>query len=192
MDYSSSYPCTAPGFPDTVEARRHHLHGYVTGVFRIGDMMRPPSAPSRAIALGCSLKMRWPPWANASSTATNGGRSARFTRRRGVRCQAALARYLGDGWTPVGPAGRPPTLAYLTEQRTWYAWSIITCGLLFVGLLGAFLLLSSRGVRSAPNSSSQNGPRQTPRWSAKSRSARGWERPPGERSPLSRTLRERQ
>jgi PAS domain S-box-containing protein len=42
-----------------------------------------------------------------------------------------------------------PTRAYLTEHRSWYAWSVITCGVLFVGLLGAFLLvLTGRAVRT--------------------------------------------
>ena len=141
--YSSGLP------PDTVEARRHHLHGYVTGVFRIGDMIETSLRTFARDSLRLSLKMRWPPWANASSTATNGGAGALVSRGgEGVRCQAALARYLRDGWTPV-VLRVAPTLAYLTEQRTWYAWSIITCGLLFVGLLGAFLLiLTGRAVRT--------------------------------------------
>src|SRR5262249_48951597 len=42
-----------------------------------------------------------------------------------------------------------PTRAYLTEHRSWYAWSILTCGVLFVGLLGAFLLvLTGRAART--------------------------------------------
>src|SRR5262249_7583286 len=40
-----------------------------------------------------------------------------------------------------------PTLTYLTAQRTWYAWAVLANGLLFVGLLGGFLLvLTGRAI----------------------------------------------
>ena len=41
-----------------------------------------------------------------------------------------------------------PTPAYLQQQRGWQSWTVLTCGLLLTGLLGALLLLVS-GARAA-------------------------------------------
>ena len=142
--YSTGLP------PDTVEARRQHLHGYVTGVFRIGDMMEASLRTFERDSLGLRLEDEMAPV----------GERLLYSRQWGIpersfheadREHAARLHWRGT----FEMAGRlwvlrvAPTLAYLTEQRTWYAWSIITCGLLFVGLLGAFLLvLTGRAVRT--------------------------------------------
>ena len=49
-------PLYSPGLPpDTVEARRQHLRGYVTGVFRIGDMMEASLRTFERDSLGLQL-----------------------------------------------------------------------------------------------------------------------------------------
>ena len=142
--YSTGLP------PDTVEARRQHLHGYVTGVFRIGDMMEAALRTFERKSLGLRLEDAMAPvgerllyshqWGGAGALVARGG--GEYAARLHWRGTFAMA---GRLWV----LRVAPTLAYLTEHRSWYAWSIITCGVLFVGLLGAFLLvLTGRAVRT--------------------------------------------
>jgi PAS domain S-box-containing protein len=136
--------------PDTVEARHQHLHGYVTGVFRIGDMMEAALRTFERKSLGLRLEDAMAPVGERllySRQWEEPERSLRETARE----YAARLHWRGT----FEMAGRrwvlqvAPTLAYLTEHRSWYVWSIITCGVLFVGLLGAFLLvLTGRAVRT--------------------------------------------
>ena len=136
---------------NTVQERRENLHGYATGVFRIDDMIE---TSLHGFALdGIELRLydemapvgerllysrQWPAQGDAERTvnAVDGESTA------------------GLHWsTTFEMAGRrwvlqfSPTLAYLMAQRTWYAWTILACGVLFVGLLGAFLLaLTARTI----------------------------------------------
>ena len=83
-----------------------------------------------------------------------------------------------------------PTLAYLTEHRSWYVWSIITCGVLFVGLLGAFLLvLTGRAVRTEQLVAERTTANAALEREIAERTRMG--RPSRERSALSRPLRAR-
>jgi PAS domain S-box-containing protein len=136
--------------PDTVEARRQHLYGYVTGVFQISAMMEAALRTFERPGLGLRLE---------DAMAPVGERLLYSRQWEGPEPaldevdQAHAARLHWRG--TVEMAGRrwvlrvAPTLAYLTEHRSWYAWSIMTCGVLFVGLLGAFLLvLTGRAVRT--------------------------------------------
>ena len=144
-------PLYSPGLlPDTVEARRQHLQGYVTGVFRIGDMMEASLRTFGRDSLRLQLEDEMAPVGERLLYSHQWGGPERSF-HEADREHAARLHWRGT----FAMAGRlwvlrvAPTLAYLTEQRTWYAWSIITCGLLFVGLLGAFLLiLTGRAVRT--------------------------------------------
>jgi PAS domain S-box-containing protein len=136
--------------PDTVEARHQHLHGYVTGVFRIGDMMEAALRTFERAGLGLRLEDAMAPVGERLLYSRQWGAPERSLREADKAHTARLH------WrSTFEMAGRrwvlqvAPTLAYLTEHRSWYVWSIITCGVLFVGLLGAFLLvLTGRAVRT--------------------------------------------
>src|SRR5262245_9801932 len=136
--------------PDTVEARRQHLYGYVTGVFRISDMMEASLRTFERGSLGLLLEDAMAPVGERLLYSRQWGGPERSWHEV-EREHAARLHWRGT----VEMAGRQwvlqvaPTLAYLTEQRPWYAWSISTCGLLLVGLLGPFLLvLTGRAVRT--------------------------------------------
>jgi PAS domain S-box-containing protein len=136
--------------PDTVEARRQHLHGYVTGVFRIGDMMEAALRTFERESLGLLLEDAMAPVGERLLYSRQWGVPERSL-REAEREYAARLHWRGT----FEMAGRrwvlqvAPTLAYLTEHRSWYVWSILTCGVLFVGLLGTFLLvLTGRAVRT--------------------------------------------
>jgi PAS domain S-box-containing protein len=142
--YSTGLP------PDTVEARRQHLRGYVTGVFQIGAMMEAALHTFERTGLGLRLE----------DTLAPVGERLLYSRHwegperswdEAQREHTASLHWRGT----IEMAGRQwvlqvtPTLAYLSEHRSWYVWSILTCGMLFVGLLGAFLLvLTGRAVRT--------------------------------------------
>ena len=136
--------------PDTVEARRQHLRGYVTGVFRVGAMMEAALRTFERENLGLLLEDALAPVGERLLYSRHWGGPERSL-REAEREYAARLHWRGT----VEMAGRrwvlqvAPTRAYLTEHRSWYVWSILTCGVLFVGLLGAFLLvLTGRAVRT--------------------------------------------
>jgi len=142
--YSTGLP------PDTVEARRRHLRGYVTVVFRIGDMMEASLRTFERTGLGLRLEDAMAPLGERLLYSRHWEERARAW-DEGEREHAARLHWRGT----IEMAGRrwvlqvAPTLAYLTEHRSWYVWSILTCGVLFVGLLGAFLLvLTGRAIRT--------------------------------------------
>jgi len=136
---------------DTVEERRRNLHGYTTVVLRIDDMVE---ASLRAFERdGVVLRIY-------DETAPE---DARLLYSQQQLAQGGMERpfdkidrenVAGLHWrTSCEVAGRQwtlrfsPTLAYLTAQRTWYAWAVLASGLLFVGLLGGFLLvLTGRAI----------------------------------------------
>jgi PAS domain S-box-containing protein len=142
--YSTGLP------PDTVEARRQHLRGYVTGVFQISAMMEAALRTFERPGLGLRLEDAMAPMGEhllysrqweGPEPALDGGDQARATRLH----WRGTVEMAGRRWV----LQVAPTRAYLTEHRSWYVWSILTCGVLFVGLLGAFLLvLTGRAVRT--------------------------------------------
>ena len=134
------------GLPHTtVEERRQNLQGFALGVFRIGDMVE--SSLHRFDQQGIALAL-------SDQTAPEDQRV--LYGRHGWAPQAAgTATDAGDKANPVGIhwetthtfAGRhwllrfTPTLAYLTARQTWQPWAVMAGGLLFTGMLGAFLLV---------------------------------------------------
>jgi PAS domain S-box-containing protein len=139
-------PMYAKGRPhSTVQERRENLYGYATGVFRIDDMIK---ASLHNFALdGMVLQLY-------DETAPVGERLL-YSRQWPAQGDTERLRHTVDEASATGlqwsttfeMAGRrwvlqfSLTLAYFMAQRTWYTWAILACGMLFVGLLGAFLLI---------------------------------------------------
>ncbi len=116
---------------DTVEERQHRLEGYVASVFRIGDVI---AQSLRGVNQeGLQLRLL-----DASATSTQ---ETVFQNSTDRAKPAALQRK-----TSLEMAGRKLSLEcslsseYLLAHRSWQSWSVLAVGLLFTGLLGAFLL----------------------------------------------------
>lgn len=129
---------------NTVNDRRKNLQGYVTGVFRMGDLL---TASLETDALrGIDLKV-------FDQTAVDADQLLFDSQKGNAHLNGVEGAHLM--WqitTSVG--GRQwmlhfsPTLAYLGEQQTWHLWLVLASGLLFTSLSGAFLLvITGRTVR---------------------------------------------
>jgi len=131
---------------DTVEERRRNLQGYATGVFRVSDVMRA-SLGDMVATEGLQIRLY-------DETASRQERLL-YDHRSQPEEPTGLAIEAEHVMKPSGPergipfdmAGRrwvlqfAPTQEYLVAQRSWQAWSVLAGGLLFTGLLGAFLLV---------------------------------------------------
>jgi PAS domain S-box-containing protein len=139
-------PIYRQGLPrTTVEERRQHLRGYVTGVFWLSDMVEAAlhGYDRTHLALRIDdttapadhrLLYSYPGWGQGDT------RAARYK-------DAGVTRFQWS--TMVELAGRrwrlqfTPTLAYLAVQQTWPLWLMLTGGFLFTSVLGAFLLVAT-------------------------------------------------
>ena len=129
----------------TVEEHRRNLRGYVTGVFQIGAMVE---ASLQGLAReGIVLQVE-------DETAPADQRLLYDSRAWGPEgLDPALDKPLekhprGMHWeTTVEFAGRrwslrfAPTLGYLATRQSMQPWAVLSGGLAFTGLLGAFLLI---------------------------------------------------
>ncbi|HXH07942.1 MAG TPA: CHASE domain-containing protein [Vicinamibacterales bacterium] len=130
---------------ETVDDRRRNLQGYATGVFRIGDMIQ--AALKGGDAEGLDIRVY--------DAATSGRDRLLYDHRRPMAASAApsvesepsrnaagLQRLI-----PFDIAGRQWLLQFalthdfLATQRSWETWTVLAGGMLFTGLLGAFLLV---------------------------------------------------
>jgi len=138
-------PIYKPGRPqNSPEERRLNLQGYVSGAFRIRDMMNTLLKGAKVEDIEIRLYD------------ARGGEKTRllYEHRSKERESQDLPV---DGNKGVQPArleravpfeiaGRErmlqfaPTKDYLIAQRRWQAWSVLAGGLFFTGLLGGFLL----------------------------------------------------
>ncbi|HSE86751.1 MAG TPA: CHASE domain-containing protein [Candidatus Binatia bacterium] len=132
-------PIYKPGRPqNSLHERRLNLQGYVSGAFRINDMMTTALKGARTEDIEIRLY-----------DARDGEKKRLLYEHR--------SKERGSQYLPVGPesfqrlvtfeiAGRQwmvqfaPTKEYLIAQRGWQAWSVLAGGLFFTGLLGGFLL----------------------------------------------------
>ena len=116
------------------------LLGYVAAVFHVSELLAPALAPLDRDGIRLALydatdPARWSPFDIAGTDPD------RVTPRR----QTGLAPALGH----VRVADREwiirltPSPVFLADARSWQAWTVLTAGLLFTGLLGAFLLVVS-------------------------------------------------
>jgi len=138
-------PIYHKGIPlETVDDRRKNLQGYVTGVFRVGDLLTASLAEDALRHIDFQIYDQTAPTEEQllfnSQTETSPARTPSA---------------LPFEWeTTLEVGGRQwklhfsPTLAYLGEQQTWHLWLVLASGLLFTSLSGAFLLvLTGRTVR---------------------------------------------
>src|SRR5438874_2705088 len=140
-------PIYRNGLPQrTPEERRRNLQGYATGAFRISDLIKT-SLQGGEEPKDVEIRLY---------DDTGGGKRRLLYDHRSqalgskdppvetdtVRKPAVLQRVI-----PFEMAGRrwiiqfAPTKEYLAAQRSWQVWSVLAGGLLFTGLLGAFLLM---------------------------------------------------
>ena len=127
---------------DTVEARGQLLYGYGLGVFRIGDMVERALASVNVegmefrlldVSAAPALRLLYANPGSAQESAS--ARSDDSPPETNALYWVSSIEVGGRTWE----AHISPTLAYMTAQRTWNAWIVLAGGLLFTGLLGAFL-----------------------------------------------------
>jgi PAS domain S-box-containing protein len=117
---------------DTVEERRHRLEGYVAAVFRIADVIA--QSLKGVDQTGLQLRLLDPSAASSKQI---------LFQNSADRAKPALLQMK----TSVEMPGRRWSLEssllpeYLLAHRSWQSWSVLAVGLLFTGLLGAFLLV---------------------------------------------------
>ena len=126
-------PIYRPGAPDTTVAqRRLNLQGFALGVFRIGSVVE--TALEGVDAAGIHLVIE----------DESAGSDDRRLFERGGKAKAVTEL----SWaTEFNVADRrwvlrfSSTAEYLAAQRTWQRWMVLAAGLMFTGLLEAFLLM---------------------------------------------------
>src|ERR1044071_5483088 len=139
-------PVYKPGHPqNSPEERRLNLQGYISGAFRIDDMMNTALKGAKVDDIEIRL-----------FDARGGGKKSLLYKHRSKELDSQhLPVEANEGIQPaplqrVVPfeiAGRQwiikfaPTKGYLIDQRGWQAWSVLAGGLFFTGLLGGFLLI---------------------------------------------------
>jgi PAS domain S-box-containing protein len=139
-------PIDSPGLPPTTLAERHQrLQGYVTGVFRIGAMVEAALAGLKQESITL--------WIEDKSAQV--GQRVLYDGRELRREDPTLPSHDGQGKSPTGMswettielAGRhwvlhfAPTLTYLAARQISQPWAVLSSGLAFTSLLGAFLLI---------------------------------------------------
>jgi PAS domain S-box-containing protein len=138
-------PIYKPGRPhDTAEERRVNLQGYVSGAFRIRDIMN--TALKGATVEDIEIRLY---------DARGGEKKRLLYERRSKEVESQNLPVKANGGiqpvpfqrvVPFEIAGRQwivqfaPTKEYLIAQRGWQAWSVLAGGLFFTGLFGGFLL----------------------------------------------------
>jgi PAS domain S-box-containing protein len=127
--------------PAAIEQRRAAIRGYATGAFRLADLVETAVRELPRDGMTVALFDR-------SMTGSGLLYADALWPLRGTELSAPLWR------EPFVFGGRPwevrvaATHAYLETYRSWRAWLILIGGLLFTGLLGAFLLVvTSRTAR---------------------------------------------
>lgn len=122
--------------PISIPMRQQKLNGFVLGVFRFNDLI--DSSLAAFPKGGFSLYVE---------DVTEGGEAVPIY-GNGTAAVNAAQRMLG--WSGVISVGErslrlvfTPTEKYLYQHHSWQAWMVLAWGLLFAGLLGAFLLLIS-------------------------------------------------
>jgi PAS domain S-box-containing protein len=133
------------GLPhDTLEERRLNLQGYVSGAFRIRDMMN--TALKGAQMDGIEIRL-YDDSDEEKKRLLYEHRSKEIgSRDLLVQANAAIQQAWFQRVVPFEIAGHQwmvqyaPTKAYLIARRGWQSWSVLAGGIFFTGLLGGFLL----------------------------------------------------
>ena len=139
-------PLYGPALPHaTVEERRQNLHGYVTGVFQIGNMVEAALQGLEREGIVLRIEDEAAP-ADRRMLYDSHAREPEglSPAREAARGKPPMRMH----WqTTVELAGRrwglhfAPTLAYLAARQSLQPWTVLSSGLPFVGLLGVFLLI---------------------------------------------------
>ncbi len=117
---------------DTVEERQRRLEGYVASVFRIGDV----TAQSLRGANQEGLQLRLLDDSATSTQQTLFQNSIERAKPAALQTKTSL-EMAGRKWSLECSLASE----YLLAHRSWQSWSVLAVGLLFTGLLGAFLLV---------------------------------------------------
>ncbi len=130
---------------ETIKKRREALQGFVVGVFRIGEMMKAAMKPFDFKGITYRLY---------DNTAPAGDRLLYASDLKGNYATGSRVEFENKepvtklGWQfHFEMAGRKWTLKfyarpeYLTNNRPWVSYAVITIGFLFTSLFGIFLLL---------------------------------------------------
>jgi len=128
---------------ETVEQRRSQLRGYVTGVFRITNLVNA-SLNLQDLA-GIHLRI-YDRSASEEEQLLFASKGAALNGSSGASDLALEVpmRVGGRDWA----LHFTPTLEYLANQQTWHLWLVLASGLLFTSLSGTFLLvLTGRTAR---------------------------------------------
>ena len=150
-------PVYKPGRPQhSLQDRRFNLQGYVSGAFRIRDVMNTVLTGIYPLFVSPLAKGAKVEDIEIRLYDASGGEKKRllYEHRSKERESQGLPVEANEGIQPAPLqrvvsfeiAGRQwivqftPTKDYLIAQRGWQAWSVLAGGLFFTGLLGAFLL----------------------------------------------------
>ena len=130
--------------PGDTESRRRDLSGFILGVFRIGDMVTAAVKPFDQRNIDIDLLDRTAPSGERmlfTSGAQPSGAAAVAVgeRRNGFEGLAHFQTYeIGERkWSIVCSS----TDSYRADLHLWEAWAVLTGGLFFCSMLGAFLLV---------------------------------------------------
>src|SRR5947207_4588404 len=117
---------------DTVEERQRRLEGYVGAVFRIADVI----AQSLKGVDQNGLQLRFFDQNPASTKQTLFQNSNESAKPAALRMETSI-EMAGRKWSLESALSHE----YLLAHRAWQSWSVLAVGLLFTGLLSAFLLV---------------------------------------------------
>lgn len=133
---------------DTVEDRRKNVRGFVLGVFRPTDIVEKALACLLPESIDVRLTDESAPagkrslywhWAHARKPPVDpGSRQAEYERKD--MCYATTFDVGGRRWSILAV----PTPEFVAARRTWQPWGMLTAGLMFSGLLAAYLTIGSR------------------------------------------------
>ncbi len=136
---------------ETVAERRQSLQGYITGVFRIGDLVEASLQGLGIEGIEARLYDESAQGENRLLYVYSSGEQ----KPSDVSLEDMRRTHPEElqRMTPYEIAGRrwvlrlSPTLEYLAAHRSWGAWMVLASGLLLTSLLGAFqLVLTGRGA----------------------------------------------
>jgi PAS domain S-box-containing protein len=140
-------PIYRNGLPQrTPEERRRNLQGYATGAFRFSDLIKT-SLKGGEEPKDVEIRLYDDTGGGKRRLLYDHRSQALSSKDPPVETDTVMKPAVLQRVIPFEMAGRrwiiqfAPTKEYLTAQRSWQVWSVLAGGLLFTGLLGAFLLM---------------------------------------------------
>ena len=140
-------PIYRNGLPQrTPEERRRNLQGYATGAFRVSDLIKT-SLKGGEEPKDVEIRLYDDTGGGKRRLLYDHRSQALGSKDPPVETDTVMKPAVLQRVIPFEMAGRrwiiqfAPTKEYLAAQRSWQVWSVLAGGLLFSGLLGAFLLM---------------------------------------------------